>query len=392
MTTAPSHDQRPMRFVQVGAGAMGRAWMAAVAASADAELVGLVDIDVQHAEAVARELGLDIIVGNSVTDVAHRSTADAVLNITVPPAHHTVTTEALFAGYPVLSEKPLAPTLAEALSLIAAQEVTGCLLMTSQSRRYYPELAEYKALVAAIDVGILATEFYRAPRFGGFRDEMAHPLLIDMAIHGFDAARYLLDAEPISVYCREFNPPWSWYKGEAATVATFEFAGGVQFTYSGSWCSPGLETSWNGSWRASGAFGTATWDGDHRPVAELTGSPVTPSLFVPDAPREIEGALAEFIAAVRDGTTPASEAHSNVLSLAMVEAAIASSTLDTAIRIDRVLDDAYREAVLVESRDDVLQRLRSWGSVKGHLMEKPLPRFSGESSAPVPAAAGRALR
>lgn len=41
---------------------------------------------------------------------------------------------------------------------------------------------------------------------------------------------------------------------------------------------------------------------------------------------EIAGALAEFGAALRSGEVPSGEVHSNVLSLAMVEAAVQSAS------------------------------------------------------------------
>src|SRR5699024_350831 len=104
--------------------------------------------------------------------------------------------------------------------------------------------------------------------FGGFREEMEHVLLVDMAIHPFDAVRYLLDQDPVSVYCEEFNPSWSWYSGDAAATAVFEFSGGARYVYTGSWCADGLETSWNGTWRANAAGGSARWDGENDPVVE----------------------------------------------------------------------------------------------------------------------------
>ena len=42
-----------------------------------------------------------------------------------------------------------------------------------------------------------------------------------MAIHLFDAARALTGADPVSVYCDSYNPPWSWYEGPAAAAAVF---------------------------------------------------------------------------------------------------------------------------------------------------------------------------
>src|SRR5205814_1591110 len=78
----------------------------------------------------------------------------------------------------------------------------------------------------------------------GFRDQMTSPLLLDMAIHTFDAARYLSQADPVSVYCEEFNPAWSWYQGNASASAIFELSGGLQYTYRGSRCAEGVPTSW----------------------------------------------------------------------------------------------------------------------------------------------------
>src|SRR5690606_15374997 len=171
---------------------------------------------------------------------ARETGARAIVNVTVPRAHHPVTTAALTAGLPVLGEKPVAETVSRALSLVAAAEVTGRLFVVSQSRRYNRRLFAFREQARTLgDLGVLTTEFFKAPRFGGFREEMPHPLLIDMAIHPFDSARFLLDAEPVSVYCEEYNPSWSWYSGDAAAAAVFEMTGGVRYVYTGSWCSPG---------------------------------------------------------------------------------------------------------------------------------------------------------
>jgi hypothetical protein len=72
----------------------------------------------------------------------------------------------------------------------------------------------------------------------------------------------------VSVYCDSYNPTWSWFDGNAAASAIFTYADGTRFTFTGSWCAPGLETSWNSQWRASTPGGTAVWDGDIPPVAE----------------------------------------------------------------------------------------------------------------------------
>ena len=104
----------------------------------------------------------------------------------------------------------------------------------------------------------------------------------------------------MSVSCESFNPSWSWYAGDAAAEVNAEFADGARFVFTGSWCSPGLETSWNGSWRISGADGTALWDGDHAPVAETADGTPMPAVLAPGRSRS-PVRLAEFVAALRDG-------------------------------------------------------------------------------------------
>jgi predicted dehydrogenase len=353
-----------LRLIQVGAGGMGRAWLGTIADNADVELVGLVDLDLDTARRSAAETGnAHVPVATSLDQLADQTGAQAVVNVTVPVAHHAVSTTALLRGLPVLSEKPLAESVSQGLSMMAAAEVSGQLLMVSQSRRYWRNLSALRRQLAQLgQLGAVSCEFFKAPHFGGFRDEMAHPLLIDMAIHQFDLARDLVGAEPVAVFCESYNPPWSWYRGDAAADAIFEFGGGLRFAFSGSWCSPGLETSWNGQWRISGAGGSAQWNGDDEPVAELLdGSPVPAS--VEEEPEQIAGSLAEFVSVLRSGATPSGEVHSNVLSLAMVEAAIRSAESHGRVLIADVLDDAYAEALRTESRDDVRAALAAWPSV-----------------------------
>jgi len=355
-------DGSPLRVVVVGAGGMGRAWLRTVEESPLVELAGIVDLDLEAARAAAAWLGRpDLPVGAGTARLASDVGAQAVINVTVPAAHHPVTAEALAAGLPVLGEKPVASTVAQGLSLAAAAELHGQLFMVSQSRRYNRQLFEAKRLSASLGaVGIVSAEFFKAPQFGGFRDAMDHPLLLDMAIHQFDMARFLLDADPVSVFCEEYNPSWSWYRGDAGATAVFEMSGGERFVFTGSWCSPGRETSWNASWRVSGESGTVLWDGDNEPVTSLApdgGSSEDPG-------QEIAGSLRDFVAAVRTGSIPMGRVHQNIMSLAMVEAAILSAATGSRVSLDSLLEDSYQQAILAERDPAVLEVLKSWTSVR----------------------------
>jgi predicted dehydrogenase len=364
-----SNKATPIRIVLIGAGLMGKKWITALNANPEVALVGLVDLNLAAAEEALREAGLkNVATGTSVSELAAATGAQAVVNVTIPVAHHPTNVEALFAGLPVLCEKPVAPTVSQSLSLAAAAEVSGQLLMISQNRRYYRTLAALKGNLGALGgVGIVTTEFFKAPHFGGFREEMDHVLLVDMAIHAFDVARYLLDQEPVSVYCEEYNPSWSWYAGDAATTAVFELSGGARYIYTGSWCSSGLETSWNGNWRISGAHGTARWDGENAGVFEILAGvdneDPLPRRDDLEEPEEIAGSLAEFVSALRTGKVPSGEVHTNILSLAMVEAAVLSSKKGERVSIEDVLNAAYATALKDEAVQTVKAALLAWPSV-----------------------------
>ena len=360
-------DGTPLRVIIVGAGGMGRAWLRTVEESPLVELAGIVDLDLRAASEAAASLGRpDLPIGAGTARLASDVDAQAVINVTVPAAHHPITTEALAAGLPVLGEKPVASTVSQGLSLAAAAELHGQLFMVSQSRRYNRQLFSAKRLSSALgSVGIVSAEFFKAPHFGGFRDAMDHPLLLDMAIHQFDMARFLLDADPVSVFCEEYNPPWSWYRGDAGSTAIFEMTGGERFVFTGSWCSPGQETSWNASWRISGEHGTVLWDGDKEPVSSV---PVSGDAASSEDPgQEIAGSLRDFVAAVRTGSTPMGRVHQNIMSLAMVEAAILSASTGARVSVDSLLEDSYQQAILAERDPAVLEVLKSWTSVRSAL-------------------------
>lgn len=325
----------PLRVIQVGAGAMGRGWLHNLANNPDVELVGLVDIDLEHAQRVSEEeLAALVPVATNLTELKDVTGAEAVINVTVPAAHNPVNEEALRAGLPVLCEKPIAPTVAEAQYIAKVAEETGQLLMISQSRRY---LNQFTALCETAGklgpISVVSCEFAKAPHFGGFREEMAFPLLLDMAIHQFDSARALLGEDPVAVYCESFNPSWSWFAGDAAATAIFEFPSGARFVFNGSWVNPGLETAWHSRWRVGAERGTVLWDGENAPE---TGDP-RQSIAVGNAPEEIAGSLAEFIHCVRTGAPSSTPASSNVQSLAMVEAAVSSGTAKRRVALAEVL-------------------------------------------------------
>ena len=343
----PSNAPAPrplIRTLVVGAGGMGRGWIATIGASPDAELVGVVDIDTARAAEAVASSPVQVF-----ADVAGALAAglepDLLVDVTVPEAHHPVTLAALRAGVPVLGEKPAAATLAQAVQLAAAADLAGIPFVVSQNRRFEPHAQSARAAVQLIGKpGLVDVSFTKAPHFGGFREEMDHVLLLDMSIHHFDYLRHALADDPVvEVYCDEFNPSWSWFAHGAATTVLFRFASGGRASYTASWCSPGAETSWNGQWRFSGPAGTVVWDGDHAPTVDV---PTAPDITAPivGGPTGLAASLAAMIEHLRGGPVPSTTVRDNVLSLALVFAAIESAELHRPVSVADVVERAREEA------------------------------------------------
>jgi predicted dehydrogenase len=125
-------------------------------------------------------------------------------------------------------------------------------------------------------------------------------------------------------------------------VAVFEMTDGVVFTYRGSWCAEGMNTSWECEWRAVCSKGSARWDGFKSITAEtVVGSDgftrKTAPVEVPEAqPLELTGHKAlirEFIDCIKTGKVPQTVCTDNIKSLAMVHAAIESASTRKRVEI-----------------------------------------------------------
>src|SRR5699024_407318 len=110
----------PVPVAVFGAGGLARAWISTVLGSAARRLVGVADVlDGAAARAVAEvgpaALRESVATGTDGVEVARRAGAEAVLDVTIPAAHHAVTAAALHAGYPALGEPPRAAAVGEAV-------------------------------------------------------------------------------------------------------------------------------------------------------------------------------------------------------------------------------------------------------------------------------------
>ena len=331
--------------VLAGCGSISKTWLDAVKTFDDLTIVGLADLNPAAAESRKQEFALPAAVSASLEELLEHNRPDVVFDCTVPDAHCATTLTALRYGCHVLGEKPMAPGMKEAGMMVAAAAAAGKIYAVVQNRRYLDSIVNFRDLLRSGELGSLNTlnaDFYLAPRFGGFREDMDHVLLLDMAIHSFDQARFISGADPVTVYCHEFNPAGSWYRHGAAAMAIFTMSDGSVFNYRGSWCAPGLPTSWQCDWRACCSTGTARWDGQDELQAEKVNG--NDGFFHPVAKVSVPGnkllhtghagVIREFLDCLKQGRQPQTVCTDNLKSLAMVHAAIASAGQHAVVNLE----------------------------------------------------------
>jgi predicted dehydrogenase len=339
-----------LKAVLVGCGSISGAWFKGAATVKDLEIVGLVDLLEDSAQKRKEEFVPKAITGTDLATVIKQVRPDIVFDCTIPASHFDVVMTALGNGCNVLGEKPMADNLEQAHTMIQAAQNAGKLFAVMQNWRYTHNIRRLKRFLETGVIGNITTintDFYVGAHFGGFRDVMPHILLKDMAIHTFDAARFLTNQNPKSVYAMEWNPEGSWYSRDASAAAIFEMTGNVIFNYRGSWCSEGHRTPWESEWRILGTKGSIRWDGNTNITCEIVGDDPEEQAFfreqylieVPaydDINQRHQGHAAvihDFVDALKTNTQPETVCTDNIKSLAMVYGAVESADKGQKIEI-----------------------------------------------------------
>ena len=337
-----------IKAVLVGCGGVSGAWLAPARKIKELEIVGLVDLNEEIARKRKETFDLrNADTGSDLRTMLKVVNPGIVFDCTIPEAHVSVTIEALRHGCHVLGEKPLADNMENARMMVRAARKANRIYAVMQNRRYMPHICAFKKFIASGKMGRLTAlhcDFFIGAHFGGFRDKMKHVLLLDMAIHTFDAIRFISGVDPRAVYCTEWNPSGSWYKHGASAVAIFEMSHGIVSTYRGSWCSEGLNTSWESEWRAICEKGSAAWDGAvilKAQVVAKTGGFTSQykdvSIKMSASDKNVltgHGAIIkEFLSCVRTGKLPQTVCTDNIKSLAMVFGAIESAEKRERVKI-----------------------------------------------------------
>lgn len=346
MTRPESLEGTVRGVVQLGAGSWGMSWLRKVDESPHFELRALVE-PMSDAREKACASGVDPSLCFASLQDALSAGLDLQIGVIVtPPAtHREVALEVMEAGLDLLVEKPLADSLEAAREIVEHAEALGRRLMVSQNYRFKRAPRTVQRLVAEGTIGQVEQVrivYQKDPPFADFRVQMDEPVIVDMAVHHLDQVRGLLGLEPVRVRARSWNPSWSRFRGNASCLIEMQAANGAEVVYTGSWCSTGPQTTWDGDWDIQGESGGILWEQN---CVRIGFSSVFDTVFLPGARErdgmmdvdldavvheERAGVLGEMQAALEEHRLPETNGRDNLGSLALVLAAVESARSDGA--------------------------------------------------------------
>lgn len=321
---------KALAIIQVGGGIWGRGWAELTHRAAGFRLAALVDASAKVREWASAEFGVPTFA--RLDRALEGVQADAVLLATPPGTHRPLAEAALAAGHHVISEKPLSLELEDGLALARMAERTGLNVMVAQNYRFRRQPRALQMLVSTGALGplrgvrIACRRDLRDARISrrAWRREMAHPYLLEMAIHHVDLLRMITGREVAQLDALAWKVPDSPFRKEPNVSALLVLDDGTPAAYEGDFAAYDGETSWNGEWEFVGAQARATWGGEvNSPLRgtvklERYGSPPE-RVALPKLPAlDRLGVLQEMRRAIADGEAPECSAADNVKSLAVI--------------------------------------------------------------------------
>ncbi len=252
----------------VGVGVIGAGMIGSVHAQnlatrvIGAQVVAVMDIDLKRAEAVAAACGAPQAYSEAAALIADPA-VDAVLIATPDVTHADLTLACIEAGKPVLCEKPLATTVADAERVVRAELAAGRrLVQVGFMRVYDPAHTDLYSLLRRGDIG-------GALRFRGIHinpnqgyTNTVESAIVNSLIHDIHSARWLMGAELRSVYV-QWLPAHSNQARSSRLIV-------IQATFDNQ------------------ALGTLEWSGDsgygYEVMVEITGETGTAQTFSHSSP------------------------------------------------------------------------------------------------------------
>lgn len=226
-------SEKKLRFAVLGVGRIGKIHAENLAGRIrQAEVAVLTDVAEEELAAVAGRLN----VSRTYADYRRAlelAEVDAVAVCTPTDTHYQIILEAASAGKHIFCEKPVELSLERIREINRHVEKCGVQLMVAFNRRFDPNFYKVHELVRGGKVGrpqvLRITSRDPAPPPESYI-RSSGGLFMDMTIHDFDMARYLMSSEVVEVYARAcvlVDPVFERCGDWDTAVITLTFASGA---------------------------------------------------------------------------------------------------------------------------------------------------------------------
>lgn len=223
-----------LRLACIGAGYFAQFHVEAWTRIPEVQLVAICDRDKEKAQAMSEEFGIPRVY-ESIGTLLREESLDVVDIITPPATHRELCTLAADHGTAIICQKPLAPTVEEAVRLVdtVSAKVT---FMVHENFRFQPWYRQIKTMLNHGVIGDRLHSLYFQTRLGDgwqpdaylqrqpyFRN-MPQLLIFETGIHFIDTFRYLLgEVDSVFADLRKLNDQIA---GEDCGLVWFKMANG----------------------------------------------------------------------------------------------------------------------------------------------------------------------
>jgi predicted dehydrogenase len=233
------------KMIQVGTGGFGAVWcerfLPPNIKDGLIEVVAAVDINPEALKNAQRFLGLRA--DQCYTDIQRafdENRAD-FCTVVVPPAfHEEVVDLALAHDMHILSEKPIADTLATSIRIVNKVKCVGKKMGVTMSHRFDQDKTTLRQELQSGRYGALdylvcrfTCDCRKFASWGKFRHEISDPLMVEGAVHHLDILADLAGAKCDTLYAQTWNPPWGEYAGDSQALVSMHFENGTRAFYEG---------------------------------------------------------------------------------------------------------------------------------------------------------------
>lgn len=217
----------------IGAGRIGKVHVAALSQGVtEADVIAIADTDITSAKELAEKFGISQVY-DDYKYILQNKDIDAVIICSPTDTHAQYIVEAANFGKQIFCEKPIDLSLEVIQDALDAVEKAGVKLMIGFNRRFDTNFMKMKQMVDEGKIGephiLKITSRDPAPPPAEY-SAVSGGMFLDMTIHDFDMARYIVGSEVTEIYTKAtvLVDPEIGKAGDVDTaIITLTFANGA---------------------------------------------------------------------------------------------------------------------------------------------------------------------